>query len=103
MFRTMRRFATFIDFSFPSGTKRGEIKKIAKASSEMINDEGFTSYSRAVKEKIKRKEMKVITPLTLSEHEKQSLEQLVNDNKKTRLKIKAHSYQDIKNDEFKDV
>jgi len=101
IFRIMRKIANFLDRGFPHGSKRGELKKTAKASTSMIMNEGFRSYSSAVKKKIKRREFKVVSPMSLSKDDKKSLLNIVKNNRKNRLKIEPHSSNEIKNDEFR--
>ena len=100
IFRIMKRIAKSLDVGFPHGTKRGELKKTASASTSMILNDGFRSYSNAVKEKMKRKEFKLITPMEFSDSDKELLYAVVKKNKDNRLKIEPFTPNEIKSDKF---
>jgi len=99
-FKIMKKIANTIDSSFPNRTKRGELKKIVANSASMIERNGMSEYVSAVKTKIKRREFKVLEPMNLSEPEQKSIINEVRNNRKNRLKIKPHTKDEIKKDEF---
>ena len=100
IFRIIRKISKGIDSGFPTGTKRGELKKVTSASSEMILNEGFKKYFSEVKTKIQRKEFKVLTSSDISKIEEQRLLKIVKNNRKNRLKLKTQNDDTNKKDEF---
>jgi len=99
-FNIMRKLGKTIDSTFPNKTKRGEVKKVVSSSMSMISQDGFPEYLSAVKDKIRKREFRILEPMNLSESEEQSLREVVTKNRKKRLKIKPHDKRQIKNDEF---
>jgi len=63
-YRFMRFYASLIDRMFPNGTRRGEFRKIVTASLHIIVEQGFGSFSRQAMEKIRRREFRILKPLT---------------------------------------
>jgi len=100
MFRIMKNLGKKIDSTFPNETKRGELKKIAAASLSIIAIQGFKNYLSEVNAKLKRREFRVLTPMSISEEDEISLKRKVVENKKNRLEITPHNKKEIKNDEI---
>jgi len=74
------------------------LKKIIRASLEIISKEGFPSYLSHVKTKIKRREMRVLTPIVFTKNEEQDLINAIKMNEKTRLQIKQVDDEKLKED-----
>jgi len=100
MFRIMRNLGKKIDSMFPNETKKGEFKKITAASFSIIATKGFKDYLSKVRTKLKRREFKVLTPMSISEEDEISLKRKVVENKKDRLEIMLHDKKEIENDEI---
>jgi len=64
-YRFMRFYASVIDRMFPDGTRRGEFKKIVKASLHIIIEQGFGSFRKQAMEKIRRREFRILEPPTV--------------------------------------
>ena len=99
-FRILVKLNKKIEKSFPNKTRRGELKKIVAKSASTITEDGFSQYCSADKNKIKRKEFRILEPIHLSEYDEKSLLDAVKNSQKKRLKIKSHDTQEIKNDEI---
>ena len=99
-FNILRKINSKIDVVFPSGTKRGEFKKITKEGVQMINRKGFKEYLSAVKTQVKKREFYIPSPMKITEDEKRVLIKVVQNNKKTRLELKPHSKNEIIEDEI---
>ena len=81
IFNLMKRVSNKVDNLFPNETKRGEFKNIVKSSVEIIQKDGVKNYSKAVQEKVKRKEFSVHSQNSLSEKEEKDLRKKIAKNK----------------------
>jgi len=100
LYNTLRNACNKVDKAFPNGTKRGDFRQIVVESFRMISKNGFSSYLADVKVKLRRKEFKVMTPTIMTEQEKVNLIDVVEKNRKNRLKIESHDENTLKKDEF---
>jgi GT2 family glycosyltransferase len=62
-YKLMRFYASPIDRLFPSGTSRGEFRKVVTASLHIITEQGIASFSRQASKKIRRKEFRITEPM----------------------------------------
>ena len=62
-YKFMRFYASPIDRLFPSGTSRGEFRKVVTASLRIITGQGIASFARQASEKIRRKEFRITEPM----------------------------------------
>jgi len=100
LFNFIQKITRRIDSNFPSGTRRGEVKKISKESLQMIKRKGFKQYISAVKTQVKKREFYIPIPMKITQDQKRLLIEVVQNNKKTRLKLKQHSKNEINRDEI---
>ena len=65
IFRVMSSFTRRIDKLLPDGTRRGEFRKIIVQSTHIVLDEGFTPLVRQMREKIAKREFRIMEPTAL--------------------------------------
>ena len=100
IFRIIRKTTNQIDKIFSRSKSADELKKITLSSARLIKEEGIKNYGVAVKEKLSKKEFKIITPFEPSEDQELKLIEQVEKNKKTKLSIKSHSRKEIEQDQI---